>query len=249
MRLITKLGFVSLLLAFSMMLYSCVDEPTITPVPIPYTSLRVGNFASNVATMTIAIDGKAVGTFAANQISNRFDITSGARQVVITDGAGNKIFDKSVTAISYEEETWMFTGYYSDQDTSNSFGFNLISEGVVYLNEAPAADSAWVNLINLVADTPTEISKEIKYFFAPADTSISRDTLQGFFKFGVGNKAGSQLRSQKYYYTFTDTASAFSVNDSLNVDSGMRYYLYVSGTQSNFKLITDEQAPLPIRSK
>lgn len=257
MRLITKIGLVSLLVAFSTMLYSCVDEPTITPVTVPYTSLRVGNFTSNVDPMTITIDGKNVGTFAANKISSRFDVTSGARNVVITDGAGNKVFDKNLSAVSFDEETMLFAGYSSTIDTVNSLGVNIVSEGVVYLKEAPPADTAWVNLINLVTDAPAEPAREIYYLIEPADTSISRDSLQGFIKYGSNEKVGSALRSQNYLYTLIDSTSAdtlgstpgITVKGSINFVSGMRYYLYISGTRNNFDVVADEQSPLPIRPK
>lgn len=258
MRLITKIGFVSLLLALSSMLFSCVDEPTITPVSVPYTSLRVGNFSSNVSPMTITIDGKNVGTITADQITSRFDVTSGSRNFVITDGAGNKVYDKSVSVGSFEEETLLFAGYSSDIDTVNSFGVSPLTEGVVYLKEAPPADTSWFNLINMVTDASIDIAgKDIFYSVTPADTSISKETLEGFVKFGANEKVGSAFASQKYYYTFKDSTSAdttgstpgMAIKDSLQLVSGMRYYLFISGTRSSFHVVVDEEAPLPIRSK
>ncbi len=256
MRLFKKFGSLLILLALGAALYSCVEEPTIEPVKTPYSSIRVGNFASNIDQMSISVydtDGSLITTktLAADQLSDRFDVTSGQRRFEVKDAAGNVVYDKFVTVISYEEDLIVFTGYSSTVDTLNSFNVVTVPEGLVFLLEAPPADSAWVNFVNFATDTPEQGAKPVDFrLFIPADT-VTGDTAVTVFDGSVAypGKEGAQVPAGTYTYTCSLDSTYSVTKEDVTLSSGMRYYFYISGQPREFHIIEDEQAPLPVRPK
>ena len=269
MRLFKKFGSLLILLALGAALYSCVEEPTIEPVKTPYSSIRLGNFSSNVDQMSISVydtDGSLITTktLATNQLSDRFDVTSGQRRFEVKDGAGNVVYDKQVTVISYEEDLIAFTGYSSTVDTLNSFNVATISEGLVFLLEAPPADSAWVNFVNFATDTPEQGATPVDcaLFSERTVTDTVNDTtytVRDTVFFGQATypgKAAGQVPAGAYTYIVATSATDTGgvpiyeyVDSNVTVGSGMRYYFYVTGQPREFTVVNDEQAPLPVRPK
>jgi hypothetical protein len=257
MRLIKTFGFLSLLLAIGALLYSCVEEPFIEPLSTPYSSVRIANFTNNSSTETInvKIDGEVVGTLSLDQISSRFDVVSGQRNFEISDAAGNIIYNKSLSVVSYEEDLIGFSGYYSTVDTLNSFNPVVVPEGLVYVVEAPQPDTAWVNFINYVTDTPTRGAVPITYNVItigdsaglPDTITIADGTVQYPDKVGFAVETALD-----YEYTFSvpdSDSTDYVIHDMYTFESGMRYYFHISGQPRAFTLTIDKQAPLPARPK
>ncbi len=257
MRLFKKFGSLLVLLALGAALYSCVEEPTIEPVKTPFSSIRLGNFSSNVDQMSVSVydtDGSLITTktLAQDQLSDRFDVTSGQRRFEVKDGAGNVIYDKQITVISYEEDLIAFTGYSSTVDTLNSFNVVTVAEGLTFLLEAPPADSAWVNIVNFATDTPEQGAKPVDFALFVPDTA-GNDTV--FSSFSNGNqvtypgKEGAHVPAGTYTLTCSIDTTYVVTKEGVSIGSGMRYYFYISGQPREFTVIEDEQAPLPVRPK
>jgi len=262
MRLFKKFGFLLILLALGATLYSCVEEPTIEPVKTPYSSIRLGNFTSNIDQISVSVydtDGSLITTktLATDQLSDRFDVTSGPRRFEVKDAAGNVVYDKSITVISYEEDLIGFTGYSSTVDTLNSFNVVTVPEGLEFILEAPPADSAWVNFVNFATDTPEQGAAPVDFalFSVVTINDTVNDTLytvnDTVFS-GTSTypgKEGAQVPTGTYTYICSIDSTYNVTKEGVTLGSGMRYYFYISGQPRGFQVVEDEQAPLPVRPK
>jgi hypothetical protein len=253
MRLFKKFGSLLVLLALGAALYSCVEEPTIEPVKTPYSSIRLGNFTSNLDQMSVSVydtDGSLITTktLATDQLTERFDVTSGQRRFEVKDAAGNVVYDKQITVISYEEDIIAFTGYSSTVDTLNSFNVVTVPEGLVFLLEAPPADSAWVNFVNFATDTPEQGAAPVDFaLYAVVNDTVNDTVFSGTATYP--GKEGAQVPAGTYTYSCSVDSTYNVTKEGVTVSSGMRYYFYISGQPRGFHIVEDEQAPLPVRPK
>lgn len=257
--LITKFLTVA---AVGLLLYSCVEEPTIDPVKYPYSSLRVGNFTVNEDVINLSIDDKAIGSIQKGTVLNYtgpgdagyFDLTSGSRSFKLTDAAGNLIFNKKLDVSSYAEFSIGFAGYYSTDELNNSFGQEQFQEGVVYLNDnTPSADSAIVYLVNLLSFAPTSPDSLIKFdiaLFHP-DPQSAEDSLVALSEVDVFGESAYQIPSGNYRILTAASKDADNFRDSTDftVKSGMRYYVWMYGEAADMKFNVEELSPLPVREK
>ena len=247
------------ILFISLALYSCVDEPTVSEVKRPYSSVRLGNFSDNVAKINVSIDGATNYSVAQYELSDRFDLDSGQRNVVVTNDNGDTLYNSRVTMSSYEEITLLFTGYSAPgDDFNNTFADYSYSEGVVYIQNGPDADtSAWVHMFDVISDTPTDISRT---FTAKAISNLEEDdpddpgvelsfnTVQsvevpaGDTKFVFLIEIGDRQANKVY-----DTLGVYDAN----LEGGVRHYLFLTGITDTMGVtaVRKVQVPLPDRSK
>ncbi len=247
MRLKIQKSLIVLFL-IGLFLYGCVDEPYIEPVKRPFSVIKVGNFTSNLDPLTVMIDGKTIGNLTANTVTKYFDVKSGQRTFTIKDANGNTVYNKDIPVISYEEEIILFTGYYSTTDTLNTFGFFSTTEGYTYVEETPPADSAQVYFINCVTDTPVEIAKKITASVDTVKNSV-KDTLYVSSALAYGKRIGTTLRVGTYDFGFMSEDSVHAKVDSFKINNQKKYYFFIGGTPKNITITTDEENPLPARSK
>jgi hypothetical protein len=245
-------------------LSSCVEEPTVSPVIRPYSSIRVGNFSNNVASINIEIDGEINYSIPQHQLTEHFDVTSGQRMFIVTNDGGDTLFNSKVTATSYEEITLLFTGYSAPGPTpedkfNNTFVDFPYSEGIVYILNGPDnADTAWVHYIDVIADTPTDTSRSflarcIDMDDAEADPVDADDELG----FNTVQSVALTPGNKKFLFLFQTNESDVNPtydtlgNFNMNLEGGVRHYLFLTGTTEVEGIVPVHkvQVPLPVRSK
>jgi hypothetical protein len=247
MRLRIQKSLIVLIL-LGLFLYGCVDEPYIEPVKRPFSVIRVGNFTSNLDPLTVLIDGKKIGDLAQNTVTKYFDVKSGQRSFTLKDANGNTVYNKDIPVISYEEETILFSGYYSTADTANTFGFFRYTDGLTYIEEIPPADTAYIYIINNITDTPTEVAKKISAFEIAYKDTVA-DTVATHEGIGYGTKVAYKTAAGTYTFSFFGEDSTSAELKDVQIKSQKRYYFFVSGTPKNYVVVKDEENPLPARSK
>ena len=206
----TKSIFVILIL-MGFILTSCYEEPIIEPISRPYSSVRVGNFSynqagfeGNIDQFSFYVDGELKGTVNLNTFTDYFDLPSGDRNFVLLRGT-DTVFNNKITITSYEEISLVFDGVYAPSvDTLMSFSAYGISDGFVYIYEAPNGDTANVFTINVAPNTSTE--NQIKYSMSFVSTNL--DTTIGGNIFEYNATHGLRLPSGDYtVWVLTDTTS------------------------------------------
>ena len=242
----------------ALLFFSCVNEPTIDPAPTPYTSVRLGNFADNIGTITVSIQIESKDKSIPNEIvtektiskgnlTEYFDLISGKRIIVVTDENGAEIFKGQQNFTSYDEVNLLFSGYSAPgDDINNTFGPFYYSDGVVYLKEEPKLDTlVWVHYFNLISDTPEALSPLIT---VECTDSVNNKNVvtDAAFKFntvkGVNVSPGEKTFSVKVGDVEISTYSAA-------ITSGKRHYLFIIGPGNNPVIYLEGQTPLPVRNK
>ena len=231
-----------LILTFiSIPFYSCIDEPEIEPVGVPFSTTRVGNFTTEEFTLTV--EGENKGTIAVNEVIDYFDLVSGQRSYTVTKPDGQVIFDNAITAISYEESSLFFGGHYETEDIQ-TFSFRSFIDGKTYLRDGiRGADTAvinFVNVVNLMPDDTSSASVEVE--ITNLDTSFTIGT--SLTKQTVIREAGDYNVS----FALTDIDTVTTTLD-YTFNSDIRYYVYVVGNLEEIQVLVDEIDPLPARSK
>ncbi len=232
------------------LLVGCVEEPTIEPTPLPYSTVRVGNFADNVDAIQVTIDGDKSYTINKGELTAYFDLVSGKRSFVVTNTATSEtIFSSSLEVTAYEELTIILSGYSAPGDEfNNTFSNFNFTEGFVYLFEGPEdPNNVWVRFFNLISDTPDEEAPEIEMesYDVTGDSSVTTSVFafneeaslsvpQGVKNLVVLNDAG------------TDTLAIF---DGISVEAGNDYFFFVSRQDSTLTLFSNSRVPLGVRSK
>lgn len=256
----TKSIFVILIL-MGFIFTSCYEEPIIEPIARPYSSVRVGNFSYNQAGFTgnidqfsFYVDGVLKGTVNLNTFTDYFDLPSGDRRFVLISGT-DTIYNNNVTITSYEEISLVFDGVYAPSvDTLMSFAPYPITDGYVYLYEAPDGDSANVMTSNLAPNTSAE--NQIKYSLAFISASIDT-TIRNLYEYNT--TFGIRLPAGDYtVFVMKDTTdnplSIEPLYDTLgtftgNFSAGMKENLFITGDPSVPVVIKNQQTPLAVRPK
>lgn len=256
----TKSIFVILIL-MGFILTSCYEEPIIEPVKLPYSSVRVGNFtynqadfSGNIDQFSFYVDGELKGTVNLNTFTDYFDLPSGDRKFVLISGT-DTIYNDEITITSYEEISLVFDGVYAPSvDTLMSFAPYPITDGLVYLYEAPDGDNVNVMTSNVAPNTATE--NQIKYSLAFVSANFDT-TLRSLFEY---NKlVGLKIPSGDYtVWVLEDTTdnplSIEPLFDTLgtftgNFSAGMKENLFITGDPSAPVVIKNQQTPLAVRPK
>jgi len=256
-----------IILLFSFILSSCIEEPFIDPVKRPYSVIRVSNFSSNVAAINVTIDGTSPAAGLANlgisSFTGYFDINSGTRKFLVKNVAtGDTVFNKNIEIASYEIATIAFAGFFSTDKLINSFGNVMFEEGQVYQNTAPKTGTLNVFIINAAASIDTLDAKKLtiltKYKHSDSTNYVNIENKTGleFNKIhSITNKTptGPNLFPGNYLLDIKDekglTVMEFPSDSSFNASAGMRYYMFIYGPPNNIKAFLDEQIPQPVRPK
>ena len=258
----TKSIFVILILA-GFIFTSCYEEPIIEPVVRPYSSVRVGNFSynqsgfsGNIDQFNVYIDGVLKGAVNVNTFTGYFDLVSGKRRFVLTSGT-DTIYNSDINIASYEEISVLFDGVYAPSvDTLMSFASYPISDGVVYILEAPEPGFANVVVSNLSPDTETE--NKIKYSLAfnstNFDTTVGGNVFEYNKSVGVSIPAGDYTISVMNDVTLIPNPVApdydtIAVFNNITFTAGMKENLFITGDPLSPDLIKDPQTPLAVRPK
>jgi len=288
--LLTVVGFYS----------GCIEEPTIAPVSKPFTVAKFGNFTNNVKNVRILIDPvfnktiptkltvsveayvqdsvtvlsstKEITGLTQGNYTSYYDIASGDRALLIYDADSNKVLSyRSYSFISYEETTFLITGYYSSDANKNSLAVSTIKEGNTYVKETAPTDSLLVYFYNLISTSPTEAVKNIKIvmqYSASADSVVLKDSVLTTGLAFKGTK-GKILGQKDYRFiiindtstTSKDTLAVFPENtysDSQGfaltgfkyLEKGYIYSYYITRDVANKIVVTElKRLPFEVRPK
>jgi|WetSurMetagenome_2_1015567.scaffolds.fasta_scaffold08032_3 hypothetical protein len=259
----TKSIFVILILA-SFILISCYEEPIIEPVVRPYSSVRVGNFSynqpgftGNIDQFNVYVDGVLKGSVSINQFSGYFDLVSGNRRFVLTNGA-DTIYNNDINVASYAEISVVFDGVYAPGvDTLMSFAAYPIIDGVVYISEAPKPGKANVLVSNFAPNTDSK--NQIKYSLAFMSTNFDTTIGRGLFEYN--KTVGLELPQGDYtiHLLFDKTSDPSPVARSydtlkifnpLTITAGLKENIFITGIpDSTEELVQNSQTPLAVRPK
>jgi len=227
--------------------YSCLNEPKIDPVKVPFTTVRVANFTNSA--FKLVIDGNVISNnLTANSVTNYFDLTSGSRKYVLLAANGDTIYSRPITAISYEEATVVFAGYINPANPkSNSVKVKSFTDGKTYLNDGVAKESGktgivFVNTVNLTPLDTLTASAAIKIEYS--DTSFTKTLAALLDKTSITVPKGIV----KIIPSLTDKSA---VNDTISYDfkEGKRNYVFISGDLTNISAIVNEIVPQTARAK
>lgn len=256
----TKSIFVILIL-MGFIFTSCYEEPIIEPISRPYSSVRVGNFSYNAPGFTgnidqfnFYIDGELKGTVNLNSFTDYFDVPSGDRVFVLLNGT-DTIYNDKVTITSYEEISLIFGGVYAPSvDTLMSFAPYAISDGLVYLYEAPDGNNVNVMTSNLAPNTATE--NQIKYSLAFVSANFDT-TIRNLYEYNTTRGLKVPAGDYTVWVMEDTTDNPLSIEplfDTLstftgNFSAGMIENLFITGDPSTPVVIKNQQAPLAVRPK
>jgi hypothetical protein len=241
---------ITLLLLIPFVLSNCVEEPTIDPVKRPFSEIRVVNLSHNVNNMKITIDGQqpiaALSALQQASTTSYFDVNSGKRRFVVTNEAGETLFNKEIEIISFERATICFAGFHSTDELENTFTFFTIEEGEVYVSSAPKAGKMNIYLVHGSADVDTSAARtySVRYNYTPSGQTFT--TLTGNLTFGNYRSLGEFDPGE---YTIRLVAPSDSLSYTSSYDAGMRYYLFVYGDPNNPQIFRNDVVPQPIRSR
>jgi hypothetical protein len=280
--------------------YGCVEEPTIAPVSTPFTVAKFGNFTNNVKNVRILVDpvfnktipskitvsieeyvqdsltvlswSKEIPKLVQGEYSSYFDFPSGDRYLMIYDADINKVISyRLYSFISYEETTFLLSGYYSKSSTSNTFAVTTLKEGNTYIKEAAPKDSLSLYFHNLISSSPTETPKNLRIilqYSTRTDTVILKDSVVATglaFKASVGkvfgqkdfriiviNDTSTTSKDTLVVFpekTYSDT-QGFPISGFKYLENGYMYSYYISSDSTKKTVITElKRLPFEVRPK
>lgn len=239
-----------IILIFIGLIVGCIDEPTIEPTPLPYSAVRVGNFADNVDAIQVTIDGEKSYTINKGEVTNYFDLVSGKREFVVTNTANSEtIFSSDLDITAYEELNIFFTGYSAPGDEfNNTFSNFNFTEGFVYLFEGPDdPNRVWVRLFNFISDTPdtTSIDVQVEAYSVDGDSSNTTAALEFNEHAGLSLEQGEK----NLFLLNEDATDTLSTLAGQALNTGEDYFYFITGPVENPSFYINKRAPLAVRSK
>lgn len=258
MRLKFKESLIGLLfVVIGLSIYGCIDEEPIEPIKRPFSEIRIVNLSSNVDNMRVLVDDKQVGTLPITGATGYFDVNSGDRNFKIFNQSGDKVFDKTLTIISYDRLTLAFTGFYSADPLLSTFQNFEVVESEVLVSSAPEAGKLNVYIVHASSSVDTIEAK--KFTMAATIIPVGGTPKDTTYKVSSTSQTNAVLEFTKSYsignavpgdYIFRFTAGSTTVTtDSLNLTAGMRYYLFIYGHPNNVQVFNNPVVPQPIRNK
>ena len=265
-----KIYFIPIILLSSFILGSCVDEPNIAPVKRPFSVIRVANFSSNVAALTVTIDGASpvagLSNLAVSSFTGYFDINSGTRKFLVKNSAtGDTVFNKEVVIASYEALTIAFAGYYSTVKNDNNFGTIVYDEGSVTVSGAPNPGNSYIYIINTATGIPTVAAKKFSILTKRKladETSYTNISYISSLDFNKSSQVADgrnplnvipNLPVGNYLFDIKTDAGVpvlvFPKDSTFNSAAGKKYFLFIYGRPDSIKVHSDVQDPQPVRSK
>jgi hypothetical protein len=255
MRLKLKIGVLSLtLLLFSLILYSCVDEPFIEPVKQPFSEIRVLNLSHNINNMSVFIDkvqpSAALNGMAIPSTTEYFDVRSGERLFEIYDEAGKLVYSGFIDISSYERMLIIFAGEYSEDPLFSTFAEIRIFEGYVYVDHSPVAGTSTLSIIHAAApslDISERTYTKITALAPAGDGNLVFQTYKSSaFEFEDIVIVDSAYAGD---YNITFSTASDSVSYSTSFTSDKRGYIYLYGRPDNVQFYSYEITPPPARQR
>jgi hypothetical protein len=240
--------------------FACLEEPFIEPSKIPYSVLRIGNLTENVEGLAISIDGEfpvpALQNLQKDTFTEHFDLVAGKRSFVIMDAAtGETLFEKTIEAISYEEQTMWYAGYWSASIDTSTANFFIHSDAFTYLSKDPPEGDVNVYFLHSSPDTPTDSTRTFDitaYSIDGADTTRVGD---GPIVNGIlfGEVAGYVLPEGEYKFEITreltDGTEILVKTYTGSFSQGMWSWMYLVGEASSLRIVREDKEPSPARPK
>jgi len=247
-----KNAIIGIILLVALSVFSCLDEPIIDPPSRPFSVIRVGNLSANVNSLSIFIDGQQpisqLNTVLNREATPFFDVTAGKRRFTVINSSNDTLYNKQIEITAYSELSIFFIGDYSSVDTLNNFKDFLYPEGLTYFDESPVSNRANLTFINIVTvglDPLTDVPNLDVFDNTNGKDSIVVENLIGFEMTAFNDASvGGRKFEFKRYYTNTVVGS-----DSINVASGKRYLVFLSGNAISPAVSYFSSDPLPVRGK
>jgi hypothetical protein len=260
MRLKLKIGVLSLtLLLFSLILYSCVDEPYIDPAVQPFSEIKVLNLSHNVPNMKVLIDGQqpvaSLNVMAIPSTTEYFDVLAGDRRFDIYDEAGNLIFSKDLEITAFERMQIIFAGEYDPDPLLTTFAEIRIFEGYNYVDHSPAAGTSTITIIHAAAPYDTVSEREYTGItaLAPASATDPTQVLKTYVDANTDPLGFEDvLEVDSAYagqYDFTFTTESGSVNYTTTFSSDKKGYIYLFGRPEAVEFFSYEITTPPARQR
>ncbi len=248
-------------------LFACMEEPFIEPSKVPYSVVRIGNLTTNMDAINISIDGEfpvpelqnlQKGTF-----TDYFDLVAGKRNfAVINPQTGDTLWKKLVDALSYEEQTMFYSGFYHPSIDTSTVAWVSHSDAFTYISKEPPADSLNVYFVHAVGDAfmtiedtvRTDSTRTIKVAatwteIVGTDTTLeSEDIIEGMI---FGDIEGAVLAQRHYRFVIRrdDDTNGLLATYENDYTAGKWTWHYITGQTSNVEIMREEKDPLPIRAK
>jgi hypothetical protein len=255
MRLKLKIGVLSLtLLLFSLILYSCVDEPFIEPVKQPFSEIRVLNLSHNINNMSVFIDknqpNAALNGMAIPSTTEYFDVRSGERLFEIYNEAGTLIYSSLIDISSYERMQIIFAGEHNEDPLLSTFAEIRVFEGYVYVDHRPLAGTTTLSIIHAAAPSVEISERTYTKITALAPTSDGSRVLQTY-RTSAFNFEDVAIVDSAYAgdYDFTFSTATDNVTYSTSFTSDKRGYIYLYGRPDNVQFYSYEITPPPARQR
>jgi hypothetical protein len=241
------------LLIGSSILFSCVEEPTIAPVKLPFSVIRIGNLTANIESFNMYIDGELV-TPSPNRkkFTDYFDLVSGDRQIVLLDVAtGDTIFNYLAQIGAYKELSIFFGGFYTDT-VDYSFKYLVKTEGTTYIDESPVSDSLFLYVINACGKTPLneETLVNITAYWTIQEDTTFRDTsaVVNGDSLSYKGSCGKVMSAGSYEFVITVLGDSIAAYKG-ELENGTFSYLYLTGDPLSPEVTFEKKMPLPVRPK
>jgi hypothetical protein len=247
--------------------FACMEEPTIAPSKVPFSVVRLGNLTTNMDAISISIDGEfpvpELQNLQKNTFTEYFDLVAGRRNFVITDPqTGDTLWKKQVEAISYEEQTMFYAGFYHPSIDTSTVGWINYSDAFTYISKDPPADHLDVYFVHAAGDAYKTINDTVRTDSSRSldidvtwteiegtDTSLVTETIIEEIIFG--DVAGAQLAEGHYKFDVRRNEGIRELLISYEADynAGKWTWHYITGVPSNLEIVMEENDPLPVRPK
>jgi hypothetical protein len=240
--------------------FACLEEPAIEPSKIPFSVLRIGNLTANVDELAISIDGEypvsALQNLQQNTFTDYFELTAGRRYFVIMNPAtGDTLFEKWIEALSYEEQTMWYAGYWSEDIDVSTANFFINSDAITYLNKAPAEGTSNVYFLHASPDTPTDSTRVYDVYAYTIEGTDTTEVDGNPIVDGIlfGDIVGNNMLENEYLFEFrrtlADNTEIVVRRFNASFTAGMWSWLYIIGPGDLPELVQEDKEPLPARPK
>ncbi|MFH1194522.1 MAG: hypothetical protein V1720_02340 [bacterium] len=244
--------------------YSCVDEPVIEHVKMPYTAYQMVNLLNNVDNAIVdIIDHRDTLVAVQSGISLAKgaripykDINSGDWIFKIKDASGTTIFNSKLgqKLSSYEDAIVLLYGNYDPNPDVTTVSSIYLFNGMTYLNDYfPPADSSIVAFVNASytdgVDDPTGISK-----VALENTATPGVVDTVFFDADIpsGEYLRANVKSGNYNIQFihtTDGTQTEIASGVVDIVAGKLSYVVLNGAFGQETLSSFNETPTNARPK
>lgn len=246
--------------------FACMEEPTIAPSIVPFSVVRIGNLTTNMDAISVSIDGEfpvpELQNLKKNTFTEYFDLVAGKRNFVILDPqTGDTLWQKQVEALSFEEQTMFYSGFYHPSIDTSTVSWVSHSDAFTYLSKDPPAGFLNVYFVHSAGDAFKTINDTVRTdstriidiestlrVIDGSDTSFVNETITEEMLFG--DVALAQLAEGHYKFDVirTDTRELLLSYEN-DYTAGKWTWNYITGAPSNLEIVLEEKDPLPARPK